>query len=194
MELLSLEHELPLDSFIMAYPNYIGSPIEYFKYRPFFREVSGVGVEIGTFEGYNALGVMKYTPTTKLYCVDPFKPYVCSVGDYMGKFAQSDWDEIFERTKHRLKDFNVEFLRMTSQEASQVVPDGLDWVYIDGNHSVEACFQDLCLWGKKVKPNGMFGGHDSSESEVQIALSKWVDLYKIPLEKVKFVGNEWLIA
>lgn len=194
MSLISLEQEIPLEAFIMAYPDYLGNPLDYFRFRPFFKDVSGVGVEIGTFEGYNALGILKYTPTTKLYCVDPYKAYKCSVGEYMGRFDQNDWDEICERTQKKLEGWDVEFVRKTSQEASQILPNDLDWVYIDGNHSVEACYQDLCLWGKKVKVGGKFGGHDASESEIQIALSKWVQTYNIDRNLVKFEGNEWMIS
>ena len=194
MSLLSFERELSPDEWIMAYPDYIGSSLKYFQYRPFFKDIAGVGVEVGTFEGYNALGIMRYTPTSKLYCVDPYKAYNCSVGEYMGRFDQNDWDEICNRSQAKLKGFNVEFIRKTSQEAAQILPNDLDWVYIDGNHSVEACYQDLCSWCSKVKPGGKFGGHDCTEVEIQIALSKWIDVYNIDRNLVKFEGNEWMIS
>jgi len=36
----------------------------------------------------------------------------------------------------------------------------LDWVYIDGNHSHEACLEDLRCWAPKVADDGLLCGHD----------------------------------
>ena len=36
----------------------------------------------------------------------------------------------------------------------------LDFVFIDANHSYEACLEDIRLWFPKVKPNGVIAGHD----------------------------------
>jgi hypothetical protein len=61
---------------MLEYPEYNNDKSNYFLFRPFFREFKEkvTGVEIGTFEGYNALGLCKFVPLDKLYCVDPYEP------------------------------------------------------------------------------------------------------------------------
>lgn len=40
-------------------------------------------------------------------------------------------------------------------------PDGFfDWVYIDADHTLEACLADLQAASPKVKPGGVLAGHD----------------------------------
>lgn len=190
----SLEHELTPQQWIMDYPDYLEEATTYFNHRPFFKGLSGTGVEIGTFEGYNATGIVKFTQTSKLYCVDPYKAYVCPVGEYMVGFSQENWDEIFERAKKKLEGYPVEFIRTTSLDAAKLVPDNLDWVYIDGLHTSDSVYNDLCGWCNKVAIGGRIGGHDASEVEIKVGLSRWVDTYKIDKNCVQFMSNEWWIT
>ncbi len=51
--------------------------------------------------------------------------------------------------------------RLTSVEGAKQVPDGsLDFVYIDARHDYESVLEDLNAWFSKVKPGGIFAGHD----------------------------------
>ena len=46
----------------------------------------------------------------------------------------------------------------------------LDVVFIDGDHSLEGCYADLCAWGGRLKPGGQLLGHDAEPgSEVEAA-------------------------
>ena len=49
---------------------------------------------------------------------------------------------------------------MTSHEASSVVPDNLDFVFIDGDHSYKAVLLDLNDWVPKIRSGGLLIGHD----------------------------------
>lgn len=52
-------------------------------------------------------------------------------------------------------------LRKFSADAVKEFEDGFfDWVFIDANHSYEACLEDLRLWAPKVAPDGLILGHD----------------------------------
>jgi len=37
---------------------------------------------------------------------------------------------------------------------------GLDFVYIDGDHSFDAVVRDVILWSNKVRPGGIVAAHD----------------------------------
>jgi hypothetical protein len=41
-----------------------------------------------------------------------------------------------------------------------VAPKSLDFVFIDADHGYEGCLRDLRAWYPKVKPGGIFSGHD----------------------------------
>ena len=52
-------------------------------------------------------------------------------------------------------------LRMDSVKAAATFDDrSLDFVYLDGDHSVEGCARDILAWAPKVKSGGILAGHD----------------------------------
>ncbi len=58
-----------------------------------------------------------------------------------------------------------EIIRLESGQAAQHVPDGIDFVYIDANHSYGGVYRDLCLWSGKVREGGIIGGHDYGHAD-----------------------------
>lgn len=43
--------------------------------------------------------------------------------------------------------------------------ESLDFIYVDANHAYEAIKADLASWWPKVKPGGIFAGHDYLDGE-----------------------------
>ena len=113
-----------------------------------------VGAEIGVREGAFSELLFKNIPDLHLYCIDPWVPYVeCPSTRRQNRY--------FEETKQRLSPYNATFLRMTSMEALDKIPDdSLDFVYIDGAHDFESVSADLSGWYNKVKTGGIMSGHD----------------------------------
>jgi hypothetical protein len=56
---------------------------------------------------------------------------------------------------------------MPSVEASAVVPDGVDCVYLDGDHSAESVRSDIRAWVTKITQDGVLIGDDYQYPEVQ---------------------------
>lgn len=55
----------------------------------------------------------------------------------------------------------VRVLRMDSlQAAAQFADHSLEFVYLDGDHSLEGCMRDILAWAPKIKPGGLLAGHD----------------------------------
>ena len=68
--------------------------------------------------------------------------------------------------------------RMKSVDAANEVPDELDFVFIDADHSYEGCHSDIQAWAKKIKPGGLLCGHDYDNSEYpQWGVKRAVDEY-----------------
>lgn len=115
------------------------------------------GVEIGTERGIFAETLCKVNPHLKLYCVDPYKAY----RGYREHKSQKKIDGFMKEARVRLSPYWVTFIREFSTDASkQFADETLDFVYIDGNHSLLHVVQDLWYWVPKVKKGGIVAGHD----------------------------------
>lgn len=115
-----------------------------FFMRPMLREVKGRfnyplnGLEIGVAEGYNAEVMLKCLNLKMLYLIDPV--FLCE--DRIIPFR------------------NVIFYPRKAEDVVDHVPNNLDFIYIDGDHSYEGCKSDIELYWSKVRKGGIFGGHD----------------------------------
>jgi len=192
--------ELPVSEFLNFYtqPPYNTIKETYFGFRPFFEQVAlkypeSVGVEIGVYEGYNTLGICRFCNPKKVYLVDPYSVYEEVIENIMSAYDQEYWNCIYECARKRLEGYPVEFIRAISTEGANLVPNELDYAYIDGDHSVKSVVKDIDTWYPKVKINGLIGGHDTLEPEVQQGIATW--LYKHPEygNTFKFKWNDWWI-
>jgi SAM-dependent methyltransferase len=69
--------------------------------------------------------------------------------------------QAYREAQERLGKYACTFLKMTSEDAADFVPDrSLDICYIDGNHEAPFVTADLERWSQKVRPGGILAGHD----------------------------------
>jgi hypothetical protein len=117
-----------------------------------------VGVEIGVRDAENALSMLENLPVQKLFLVDPYVPYQ----DGLVYHGEAEQKEHFETARKSLAGFEdkIKFVIKTSEEAIKDVPDGLDFVYIDGNHEYSFVKKDMELYYRKLKIGGVLSGHD----------------------------------
>lgn len=115
------------------------------------------GAEIGVERGQFSKRLCHTNPGLKLYCIDPWLAYP----GYREHVTQSKLEDFFKETQERLSPYDCTIIRKTSIEAAVDVPDkSLDFVYIDGNHSLLHIIQDLHYWIPKVRRGGIVSGHD----------------------------------
>lgn len=118
------------------------------------------GVEIGVAKGFNAESILKTLNIRKLYLVDPYIPYK-ETND--GKLKlMTKYLSAKEEAVKRLGRFQhmTQPIYLTSDKAVNFVPEGLDFVYLDANHSYEHVKKDIALYYPLVKASGIIGGHD----------------------------------
>ena len=115
------------------------------------------GAEIGVADGRNSLTLCQEIPNLKLLCIDPWQRYR---GNPRGG-PQLQHDGNYELASARLADYNATLVKAFSMDAVRdVLPESLDFVYIDGNHSFDWVMQDIIEWSKRVRPGGIVSGHD----------------------------------
>ena len=119
-------------------------------------------------------------PDLRLTCVDAWQAYP----GYRDHVSQEKLDGFYADTLARLAPYRyVEVERAFSVEAAAHIPDRvLDFVYIDGNHTLPQVIADLAAWAPKVRRGGIVAGHDygrRSVGHVAEAVQAWTSAYGI---------------
>ena len=150
-----------------------------------------VAAEIGVRDGANALDMLIGLELERLYLVDHYEPYKDGDG-FLDRQAQ---DLFYCEAFKRLRPFQSKITWVTrrSQLAYFLFPDHFfDYVYIDGEHSYAAVTQDLGLWYSRVKPDGVFAGHDIDFPAVKRAVTDFaaaLGLNYVEMDKDWILGN-----
>ena len=115
-------------------------------------------VEIGSYKGrstcYLAERIRETGLDVRLDAVDTFQ------GDVHVGYRDI-WPEFAANLERAGVLSRVRVQRCTSSTAAGIFdPDGLDFVFIDAEHTAEAVARDLAAWWPKVRPGGLLAGHD----------------------------------
>ena len=122
----------------------------------------GDAVEVGVQRGDFSEEIWQAMQPGRMWLVDCWQfqpgPYELDCADV----PQSEQDAIYASVVERFADRpNVEIIRAFSTKAvERFANNSLDLVYIDACHLYDAVAADLRHWWPKVKPGGMFAGHD----------------------------------
>ena len=125
----------------------------------------GTAVEIGVDRADFALSFLDKWQGVKFIGIDPWNPKY-DYGVFVGRDRDADYKhsitvlEEFRKRRSFLSPLKIQLCRCPSHEASVLVEDGLDFVYIDGDHRYEAVRDDIRIWWSKLSPNGVLAGHD----------------------------------
>lgn len=126
------------------------------------------GAELGVWDGRLSWRLLTACPQLTLYMVDRWAsvpdnhPYRSS-GAAMADFDQHAYDaaKLAAIAATQFADDRAVFLQAETVEAADRIEDGsLDFVFIDADHSYQACSADLEAWYPKVRVGGIVGGHD----------------------------------
>lgn len=133
---------------------------------------AGVGVEVGVHKGATSQALLRAFPKLSLWLVDPYQPHP----DYPAELQGKHFAEMLERTRFATDRRFVLKLRSTDAVKTPEISDALfDFVFIDADHSYESVKADLAAWWPRVKPGGLFCGHDYGKKEYGVteAVDEW---------------------
>lgn len=118
-----------------------------------------VAVEIGTYMGVSARFIAEaLSADGKLYCVDPWELH-------HGKENPS-WT-ICRRELRRSRQLSrVVFLQGFSQDMEERFPAGIDFMFVDGDHTYEGIERDWAIVLRKLSPGGIICLHDTTRPAV----------------------------
>ena len=155
------------------------------------------GVEVGVFRGETAAILFDQLPQLHLWMIDPWR-IVGADEHYWTALAggnpmtQSICDaacasaiEATEFAAHRRT-----VIACSSFEAAPAVPDGLDFVFLDGDHTAEGVTGDLRRWWPKVAEHGFLAGHDYGNpdfADVKVA----VDAFAVEIGSEIDLGSDF---
>ena len=118
--------------------------------------------EIGVSTGDNAEAMLEAGPIKKLYLIDDYGKYSHDTA-YEKIIPLEDRKTSKDSAFKRFEKYGdkVEWVYLPSVVAIMEFPnDYLDYCYIDANHDYRYVLMDLKSWYSKVKPGGVFAGHD----------------------------------
>lgn len=144
----------------------------WFNYQVFYDFVSTKKyktlVEVGVWKGHSISYLANQNKGAQIYAVDLFdKTY-----RYKKKHLKEQVPYLYEIYNFNLNRFKVrnyiKDIQGYSWECSNQFKDSsIDFVYIDADHRYESVKKDLNAWFKKIKPRGIFSGHDYEPYEGQ---------------------------
>ena len=94
----------------------------------------------------------------------------CEEDPAQPRVNQAEHDRHYANACNRLAPFGErsEVWRCESTAAAaQLPPRSLDFVYIDARHDYEAVAADIAAWIDRVRPGGLFAGHDYFDGQYQ---------------------------
>jgi predicted O-methyltransferase YrrM len=123
------------------------------------------GVEIGVFKGNFSEFLLGETDLSVLTGVDSWEQNEKKTRAVYKKWAmnQKKLDEAREEALAKLEKYgsrSVIVREISEVAADQFEDESLDFIYIDASHRFSGVAMDLLKWWPKLKPGGLFAGHD----------------------------------
>jgi len=126
------------------------------------------GVEIGVAQGETSESLLRFVPALHLTMVDSWAtygdehPYRRSGDGCAGLSAEEQ--SAREQTARLRTEFAGDRRRIIRTEsaaaADQFKDASLDFAFIDADHTYEGVRRDIARWWPKIRPGGLFAGHD----------------------------------
>lgn len=130
-----------------------------------------VGAEVGVFCGLMSSHLLKARPDLTLYMVDSWAPARDQPEPYRATrdshahmtAAEQDENALVAEQSTAFAQGRRHIVRSTSLDAARAIA-GLDFVFLDADHSYEGVRADIDAWRHAIKPGGWLAGHDYDEA------------------------------
>ncbi|CAE8628177.1 unnamed protein product [Polarella glacialis] len=113
--------------------------------------------EIGVAQAGTSVFVLSHFPSLRMILVDSYCYGSCDQASIERGAPNKEF------ASRRLKPYlnrATQVFKQSVEAAKGVARGSLDLVFIDGDHSYEACRDDIQAWAPTVRPKGILAGHD----------------------------------
>mgnify|MGYP000418634725 CR=1 FL=1 len=122
------------------------------------------GAEVGVWTGENSLELLKTFPELELSMVDDYRSESTDEGNNrLQSKTQVDFDEakrVAQANTEQYKHRRFIIHKSSVRAAKSYQYHGLDFVFLDADHSYESVRRDLNAWHSRVRVGGIMCGHD----------------------------------
>lgn len=121
-------------------------------------------VEIGSWQGKSTYCISKALKSGKVYAIDPFNAHggfdVESEKEYIMRKGHADLLENFIKNMQQLKVLGKIIVKRGYSYQFHNDFDKINFLFIDGDHSIEGCKSDFNLYSSKIVVGGFIAFHD----------------------------------
>lgn len=158
----------------------------------------GEAIEIGTYIGEFAIPFLANWKGKMLHVVDPWMPYKEYQEDDKFTVDLADKFAVFKERTHMFSDRIIIHKMMSEAAVSRFMDERLDFIYLDGNHNYDFIKRDIELYWPKLKPGGIFAGHDFEANgkwaqHVRRAVLEFFGGANIPIYYVSGDAHSWYV-
>ena len=157
-----------------------------------------VGCEIGVAGGQNIKHILENCPhIRKMFGVDSYSDASWDMSDINLNSEFKGVEGLFKEVNSMLSQFGdrAKLIRKFSKDACKDFEDeSLDFIFIDGSHEFEDCYNDIINWYPKVKKNGVIMGHDWYHSSHPGVTKSVIKIFKVEnIEYYKSPTHVWIV-
>ncbi len=126
----------------------------------------GEVAEIGVANGDFSQDILTAAKPRRLHLIDPWEhqdraDYAKDLNNVSAREQDNRFDAVLARFRAQIDGGIVEVHRDYAEDAAIFFANGqLDWIYVDGMHTVEAAYNDLVTYASKIREDGFIVGHD----------------------------------
>jgi predicted O-methyltransferase YrrM len=124
-------------------------------------------VEVGCFKGKSsammAVMIANSGKDIKFDCVDTFEgspEHQKGASFEDGDVVKGTLFDTFTKNVEPVKYYINPIVGKSVEVAESYEDESIDFLFLDADHVEESVYADLCAWWPKIKPNGVFAGHD----------------------------------
>lgn len=152
---------------------------------------NAVIVEIGSWKGKSTFCLARGLRSGKIFAIDPFNAHG-EPGSAELYQRQKGHVPLLEQFQQNMRDFGllhkIETCAGYSNQFAGRFP-AIDFLFIDGDHSVEACEKDFILFSPAVVPGGYIALHDYDPARKDLGPTWVVEHHILPSKQFSFVGR-----
>ncbi|MDQ2719284.1 MAG: class I SAM-dependent methyltransferase [Bacteroidota bacterium] len=133
---------------------------------------NAIVVEIGSWQGKSTYCISKGLRSGKVYAIDPFNADAGLDKGNEDEYSQKKGDKnLLEKFKNNMQQLNVLSKIVIKKGYSWQFHNDfekIDFLFIDGDHSIKGCQADFDLYSPRIVPGGFIAFHDYYEDRNEL--------------------------